>query len=166
MEKIYDVEFCNEIENSFMDNGIVVDVEHITQYDVKERIRYLTEDFCMLTTESTEDSCFDVEPNESKFLNDDNYRDDWFCVSYGDFLAFICVKIDECENLLISALEVGSRFRGQGFGKNIVEAVESYAFMNKIEKVYVHAFDSNAEKFWENMGYEYGPDGKMYKNIR
>ena len=76
MKKIYDVEFCNEIENSFMNNGIVIEVEHITQYDVKERIRYLTEDFCMLTTESTEDSCFDVEPNESKFLNDDNYRDD------------------------------------------------------------------------------------------
>lgn len=152
------------VENSFMDNGVVFEVTSVTQKEVKDEI-FFDSKFKMLSNEATNDSEFDVDIDDSKFMNDKFYRENWIRVSYGDIIAFACVNTEGMNNLLISAIEVCEDNRGDGFGRMLVEGIESYARSDGFESVVIHSFDTEAEGFWEHIGYLEGNCGKMYKNL-
>lgn len=151
------------IEESFLDNGVVFDVYSLTQNEVKEEIS-LESGFNMLSNEKTKDNEFDVDIDESKFLNDTFYEENWVKVSYGNAIAFVCVNVSN-NNLNISAIEVNEDCRGYRFGRMIVEGIENYAINEGFETIVLSAFDSDSNSFWEHMGYNNSDCGVMYKNI-
>lgn len=163
MKTILDTyDLAQSIEEFCMDEkSIVFFVEPLTQREVKERIEY-DDNFKMLTCEINCDTSFSVTPDESKFLNDELYKDGWIMCSYGDYVVVICVK-NKGNNLEISAMEVSEAYKGMGFGKVVVEAIERYAFDNGMDGVTLKSFDSSAHSFWEHMGYEDTEDGSMVK---
>lgn len=152
-----------EIENEFLDNGMCVEVECMTQDEVKEELMY-SSDFPMLTNESTGDSPYSVEIDESKFLNDSNYLNSWFSVNYCGVVVFVCLKVSE-NDVVISAIETNNSYRHMGYGSRAIKGVERYALMDDFDRIVVRPFDSSAEEFWENRGYEMCDDGKMVKNV-
>ena len=151
------------VEETFMDNGVVFDVNSVTQREVKDEI-FFDSKFKMLSNESTKDSEFDVDIDDSKFMNDTFYRENWVRVSYGDTIAFACVNVSN-DNLLISAIEVNEDNRGDGFGRMLVEGIERYGISEGFEKIVLSSFDNESESFWEHMGYTNSDCGRMYKNI-
>lgn len=153
----------NCVEESFMDNGVVFEVYSVTQKEVKDEI-FFDSKFRMLSNENTKDSVFDVDIDESKFMNDTFYRKNWVKVSYSDTIAFACVDVSN-DNLLISAIEVNEDNRGDGFGKILVEGIERYGISDGFKKIVLSSFDNDAESFWEHMGYTHSDCGRMYKNI-
>ena len=151
------------VEKSLMDNGFLFDITSTTQEEVKDELIF-NSGFGMIANEASEDSDFDVDIDESKFINDKFYKDNWIKVTFGDVVALICVNT-ECDNLLISAIEVNDFYKNQGFGKIIVKGIEQYAEEDDFEKIVLHSFDTEAESFWEHMDYIKTDCGKMYKNI-
>lgn len=163
MKRIDVYDLITKIEENFLDNGFIFEVTNITQDEVKEDIRY-HDDFKMLANEFTNDSQFSVEIDESKFLNDKNYEKDWFKIFYGDDIIYVCLRNDE-ENVEISAIEVNKNYRGDGFGKIVVEAIENYATNQKFKGVKVYSFDTEAESFWNHLGYFDNGNGYLYKEV-
>lgn len=152
-----------EIEENFQNNGLSFEVINVTQDEVKEDIRY-QDGFRMLANEFTNDSQFIVDIDESKFLNDKKYEKDWFKILYGDDIIYVCLRNDE-ENVEISAVEVNNLYRGSGFGKIVVEAIENYATNQNFKGVKVYSFDTEAEFFWNHMGYFYNENEYLYKEV-
>lgn len=161
METLNTYEMIQEMEEFFLNLGYCFEIRSLTQNEVKNEIEY-DSNFKMLTCEMTEDSQFSVTPDESKFLNDKMYDKNWIAVSYGDCIILSCIELAG-EKLKIAAMEVSEAYKGQGFGKIIVKAIENYAYSNGISAVSIRAFDSSAHSFWEHMGYEDMEDGSMVK---
>ena len=164
MEKSIDISnltMC--IEDAYSDNGYLFGVENVTQEVVKNELSN-EGTFRMLTNESTADSVFEVDIDDSKFLNDKSYRNNWIIVSYGYPVAVLCVRAEN-ENLCVSAMEVSSEERRQGFGSMLVRGVEKYARHDGFRKVVVNPFDTDAEGFWTHMGYTMCDCNRMYKTI-
>ena len=108
--------------------------------------------FPMICYEHTNDSNFDVDMDESKFLNDRNYNGTWIVGCDDDAFNFlICLKTYE-QILFIDALEVNEDMRGQGLGGNIVSIIESVA-EPYYPTISVSPFDTDAINFWEHMEY-------------
>lgn len=153
----------SEIENEYLDNGMYAEVEFMTQEEVKEELMY-SSDFPMLTNESTGDSPYRVEIDESKFLNDSNYSTYWFSVNFCGVVVIVCLMASG-DDVVISAIETNSGYRGMGYGTKAVYGVERYALMDSFKRVVLRPFDSSAEEFWNNRGYKMCDDGKMVKNV-
>ena len=102
----------NEIESEFLDNGMCVEVEILTQEDVKKELMY-SSNFPMLTNETTDNITSNVDIEKSKFLNDKLYEDNWFSVNYCDIIVLFCLRVSE-DNIVISAIETNSGFRYMG----------------------------------------------------
>ena len=152
------------IEKSFMNNGFLFDVTSVTQEEVKDELIF-NSGFGMIANEASEDSDFDVDIDESKFVNDKFYKENWAKVTYGDnTIAFVCINT-EGDNLLISAMEINAFYRNYGFGKIIAKGIEMYAEEDGFERIVLHSFDTEAESFWEYIGYAQSDCGRMYKNI-
>lgn len=108
--------------------------------------------FPMVCNEYTPDSNFDVDIDESKFLNDRCYNNTWIIGYDDDTINFlICLKTYE-QILFIDVLEVNDDMRGQGLGGNIVSIIESVA-ETYYPTVSVSPFDTDAINFWEYMEY-------------
>lgn len=152
-----------DIETVFLQNGMCVEVRNLTQEEVKEDVMY-SDNFPMLTNEYTEESPHTVEIDESKFLNDENYREHWFRVSYGPSIVFVCIR-NLGNNIEISAIETSTNYRNMGFGGKVVSGIERHALLNDFEYVVLSPYDSNAESFWENIGYEKAETGRMFKKM-
>lgn len=151
------------IETAFTYNGMCVDVANLTQEEVKDELMY-SDKFPMLTNEYTEESPHTVEVDESKFLNDKCYRKHWFRVAYGCSIVFVCIR-NLGNNIEISAIETSTDCRNMGFGGRVVSGIEEYALLNNFEYVVLSPYDSNAENFWENIGYEKAETGRMFKKM-
>lgn len=158
---VYDIIKC--MEKTFMNNGFLFDITSVTQEDVKYELTF-NSGFGMIVNETSKDSDFDVDIDESKFLNDIFYKENWIKITFGDVIAFVCINT-EGDNLLISALEINRFYKNQGFGKIIVEAIERYSKEYGFERIVLHPFDTESESFWEHMGYTNSNCGRMYKNI-
>ena len=108
--------------------------------------------FPMVCNEYTPDSNFDVDIDESKFLNDGCYNNTWIIGYDDDTINFlICLKTYE-QILFIDVLEVNDDMRGQGLGGNIVSIIESVA-ETYYHTISVSPFDTDAINFWEHMEY-------------
>lgn len=153
----------SDIEEEFLQDGMCVEIENLTQDEVKEDIMY-SDDFPMLTNERTDESPNMVEIDESKFLNDENYSKHWFRVSYGGSIVFVCIR-NLGNNIEILAIETNTGYRNMGFGGKVVSGIERYALFNNFEYVVLSPYDSNAESFWTNIGYEKAETGRMFKKM-
>ena len=110
------------------------------------------DNFPMICNEYTPDSNFDVDIDESKFLNDKSYNGTWIVGCDDDTFNFlICLKTYE-QILFIDVLEVNEDMRGQGLGGNIVSIIESVA-ETYYPTISVSPFDTDAINFWEHMEY-------------
>ena len=108
--------------------------------------------FPMVCNEYTPDSNFDVDIDESKFLNDGSYNGTWIIGYDDDTINFlICLKTYE-QILFIDVLEVNDDMRGQGLGGNIVSIIESVA-ETYYHTISISPFDTDAINFWEHMEY-------------
>ena len=108
--------------------------------------------FPMICYEHTNDSNFDVDMDESKFLNDRNYNGTWIIGCNDDTIDFlVCLKTYE-QILFIDVLEVNEDMRKQGLGGNIVSIIESVA-ETYYPTISVSPFDTDAINFWEHMEY-------------
>lgn len=159
--EVQDVVNC--IEETFTYEGMCVEVTNPTQEDVKEEVIY-SERFPMLANEYTEESHHTVDPEESKFLNDENYREHWFRIAYGPGIVFVCIK-RLGNNIEISAIETNTDYRNMGFGSIVVAGIERYAFLNDFEYVVLSPYDSLAENFWTNNDYTKAETGRMFKKM-
>ena len=108
--------------------------------------------FPMICYEHTNDSNFDVDISESKFLNTRAYGGTWIIGCNDDTIDFlVCLKSYE-QMLFIDVLEVNEEMRGQGLGGNIVSIIESVA-ETYYPTISVSPFDTDAINFWEHMEY-------------
>jgi len=115
-------------------------------------ILYDCNQFPMICNEYTPDSNFDVDIDESKFLNDRSYNGTWIIGCNDDTIDFlVCLKSYE-QMLFIDVLEVNEDMRGQGLGGNIVSIIESVA-ETYYPTISVSPFDTDAINFWEHMEY-------------
>lgn len=151
------------IEETFIDYGAFFEVTNVTQEEVKNDLKYQNF-FRMLTNEYTKDTSFCVEIDESKFLNDKNYEKEWFKISNGEIIAYVCLSCDN-NDVNISAFEVCEDYRNEGYGGIIVKAIETYSKENDFDGIKVKSFDSSAESFWKHMGYSEKNDGYLYKEV-
>lgn len=108
--------------------------------------------FPMICNEYTPDSNFDVDIDDSKFLNDRSYNGTWIIGCNDDTIDFlVCLKTYE-QIFFIDVLEVNEDMRRHGLGGNIVSIIESVA-ETYYPTISVSPFDTDAINFWEHMKY-------------
>lgn len=123
------------------------------------------EHFPMVCYEHTNDSSFEVDMSESKFLNDSAHIGTWLMGINEDEIIFVLnLKNKGNSTLEIDALEVRDELRGQGLGANIVAVIESVA-EQYYNEIIVSPFDTDAQVFWEKMDYEWRNDGSLIKKL-
>ena len=105
----------------------------VTEYtqDGVKRILMDTKEFSffpMVSFEHTNDSNFDVDISESKFLNDPSHKGAWIIgVNEDEILFIVNLKNKNNSILEIDTLEIRDDLRGQGIGTNIVSMIELVA---------------------------------------
>lgn len=124
----------------------------------------LCDKFPMICYEYTEESDFECDMSESKFLNDSVHEGTWI-VGYGEYgiMFVMCIK-DRKRMLDINVLEVNMDERGNGVGTLVAKTVEDVA-CSYYDSLWVSPYDSNAEKFWKKMGFSDSMYGFLIKKI-
>lgn len=133
---------------------IILEEEHCLSSDMysQKQLRYILKDveqnFPMTCFEYTSDDMFEEFSDRSKFLYDEVHDGKWMFI---DDVCLVCFQ-DNDDSLIIDVFEVNDRFRGEGFGRKIVECIEKSCegIYNNIKVV---PFDTKAETFWEHMCY-------------
>lgn len=120
--------------------------------------------FPMICYEHTEDSDFDVTIDESKFLNDSMHQGSWLIGKNDDDIVFIINLNKYGKRLEIDALEINVDYRGDGFGGNVVDVIESVA-ENYYNEISVSPFDTDAMNFWNHMDYMEADNGLFIKSL-
>ncbi len=69
----------------------------------------------------------------------------------------------ENNNAKLERLSVLSKFRGNGFGKNLVKFMISISFQNKCERIYIHA-QEHLSDYYQGLGFE--AYGDVFKEAR
>ena len=129
------------------------DISVNTQDEVRKTIVEMKEydAFPMICYEYTNDSNFEVEISESKFLNDLLHEGTWIMGINEDEIVFLLNLKDMGKSILeIDTLEVNSEMRGLGIGANIIATIESVA-EDFYDKIVVSPFDTDAQNFWRKM---------------
>lgn len=151
-----------KITNDFIEHvetNLGMNVEIISQQELKTWMEEDGNEFPMISYEYTPDTKFEVSVDESKFLNDSIYEGDWLSVSN------ICLMKIEVENdtLTINTFEINENYRNEGFARKIIDVLEhvSKSYLNNIKII---PFDNNAKDFWEHLEYK-NEDDKLYKRI-
>lgn len=111
--------------------------------------------FPMISYEETPDSDFHANLQTSNFLHGLSYgwNCKWVCMSnWSDVVGLLCLSCSY-ETLKIEAFEINMMFRRFGYSRKILEILESVAETNDYERIEVSAYDSQAESYWEHMGY-------------
>ena len=116
MNKIDISNFITSIENTFMDNGMMFEVECVTPEEVEDDVRY--------------NDTFRTLSRNTNLINEESY---WVKIAYGDTYAYVGVKrgneklevlVDNNEECPIEDIE-----------QMIVEGIRSYAHAAGIETV-------------------------------
>ena len=124
----------------------------------------LYDQFPMISYEYTSDSQFQVEPQESQFLNDIFHKGTWLIGSDDDTINFIINLQSNGQSLFIDAIEVNKDMRGDGLGGTIVTVIESIA-EQYYSKISISPFDTDAMNFWKHMGYSEDNIGNLVKYL-
>lgn len=164
------------MNNNFI-NELVCTLEECTSTGVKvcgqkDIFNILKEKDCfdkfpMISFEKNGDNHFQVDPTESKFLNDSAHSGTWlYGVDWFDDLVFIMNLKEYQDTLYIDAYELNTDERGQKLGlrialitENVAEESECYRF------VAVEPFDTNSLEFWKYLEYKPCGNGKMVKDL-
>ncbi len=144
-----------------LDNVTVNNQDEVREalVDMKEYDR-----FPMISFEHTNDSNFDVEINESNFLNDISHVGTWIIGMNEDEITFILNLKNKGNILEIDTLEIRDELRGQGLGSNIVSIIESVA-EQYFASVIVSPFDTDSMNFWNHMEYDDWKNGYLIKKL-
>jgi len=124
----------------------------------------LYDQFPMISYEYTSDSQFQVEPQESQFLNEIFHKGTWLIGSDDDTINFIINLQSNGQILFIDAIEVNKDMRGDGLGGTIVTVIESIA-EQYYSKISISPFDTDAMNFWKYMGYSEDNIGNWVKYL-
>ncbi len=144
------------------------DVSVNTQDEVRKTIVEMKEydAFPMVCYEHTNDSNFEVEISESKFLNDLSHEGTWIMGINEDEIVFLLNLKDMGKSILeIDTLEVNDEMRGLGIGANIIATIESVA-EDFYDKIVVSPFDTDAQNFWRKMEYDEDKNGIFEKEVK
>lgn len=153
MINFYTDNLREKLQDVFSECGLSVTVA--TQSYVKSNMKEYADKFPMIFFEHTNDSNIEVLPEESKFLNDDDYNGMWLIGKSEDFdeMVFMLCIDDVDHELEISALEINSENRRNGYGQALVNCIinSAYGFYNKI---WLSPFDTDAMNFWSAMEFD------------
>lgn len=144
------------------------DISVNTQDEVRKTIVEMKEydAFPMICYEHTNDSNFEVEISESKFLNDLSHEGTWIMGINEDEIVFLLNLKDMGKSILeIDTLEVNDEMRGLGIGANIIATIESVA-EDFYDKIVVSPFDTDAQNFWRKMEYDEDKNGIFAKEVK
>lgn len=144
------------------------DISVNTQDEVRKTIVEMKEydAFPMVCYEHTNDSNFEVEISESKFLNDLSHEGTWIMGINEDEIVFLLNLKDMGKSILeIDTLEVNDEMRGLGIGANIIATIESVA-EDFYDKIVVSPFDTDAQNFWRKMEYDEDKNGIFAKEVK
>jgi len=121
--------------------------------------------FPMICYEHTNDSNFEVDLSETKFLNDPIHAGTWIMGINDDEIVFI-LNLKNRNNISfeIDVFEVRDELRGSGIGSNLIAVVESVA-EEYYKCIVVSPFDTDAQNFWEKMEYETMHTGNLIKRL-
>ena len=146
--------------------GNEMNILKMDQKDLKNLIcRMDMEDkFPMICHEYTEDSNFEVNINDSIFLNDNLHRGTWLVGMNDDEIIFICNLNTYGTRLDIDTFEVNKDYRGDGLGGNILATIESVA-EHYYDEISASPFDTDAGMFWIHMDYLEWRDGHLIKPL-
>lgn len=154
--------FKDDIIEALSDLSMYIDGGN--QQFVREELDGCEKYFPMVCYEHTDDSNFEVDINDSKFLTDPEHDGFWI-VGYDDLYVnfLVCLK-DHNSTLEIDCIEVNEDLRRFGKGGNIVSIIESVA-ADYYDDIIVSPFDTNAINFWNHMEYEEGGNGYWRKKL-
>lgn len=144
------------------------DISINTQDEVRKTIVEMKEydAFPMICYEHTNDSNFEVEISESKFLNDLSHEGTWIMGINEDEIVFLLNLKDMGKSILeIDTLEVNDEMRSLGIGANIIATIESVA-EDFYDKIVVSPFDTDAQNFWRKMEYDEDKNGIFAKEVK
>lgn len=157
--------FVDDLVERFEDVFDVVNVwnqKSVRDWFILEGEQYLY--FPMTCFEHTDDSNFEVEIQESKFLNDSTHTGTWIIGGNDEQIDFILNLQEYGSTIEIDVFEVNEKQRGYGLGGNIVSIIESVV-ENYYRHIRVSPFDTSAMNFWEHMEYREGLNGYWIKNL-
>ena len=160
MEKL--TEFVNDfVEGVESDLNMLSDT--LTQNEIKElMVNGLSNEFPMVSYEYTPDTSFEVDIDESKFLNDEVHNGAWVMIENMCLINFMEINGNVLE---IDAFEMSENYRNSGYARKILNEIE-HVSGQYYEKIKVTPFDDDAQNFWEHFNYKNykGYDG-LYKEI-
>ena len=148
-------EFIVDFHYQLEENGY--ETCFLSQSELKNKIQVNGYETCfpMISYEKSCDNSIISDINESLFLNDSDYDNDWIGIyKDGELFSFICLQNGEDEDIDIGAFEINTEYRGQGYAKKIINIFENCAYDNDYVRVCLTPFDSNASSFWEYMDYD------------
>lgn len=159
MNYLFERDFEEYVENWYS-------VEKCDQRVVRELLMdnpELADNFPMIAYEYTDDSVFESDVRDSKFLTDKIHEGTWFIIGSDDEVYCLINFIQHGTAMLeIDVLEVNKEYRGQHVASNVIDAVEDCA-SRYFKCVEVSPFDTGAMNFWEKMGYEESMNGTWRK---
>jgi len=162
MNKLFVDDLVDRLENN-IDVVNVWEQRGVRDWFILDGEQYLN--FPMTCFEHTDDSNFEVDIQESKFLNDSAHKGTWIIGGNGEQIDFV-LNLQECYgNILeIDVFEVNEKQRGYGLGGNIVSIIESIAY-DYYKVIRVSPFDTSAMNFWDHMDYKEGLNGYWIKTL-
>jgi ribosomal-protein-alanine N-acetyltransferase len=84
-----------------------------------------------------------------------NREEGFVALLRGEVVGFITIKSDFLHGCYIRRLAVKEGYRGKGIGRQIMRFIEDYAFVRYPNVfVCVSSFNSRAQKFYEDLGYQ------------
>ena len=120
--------------------------------------------FPMICYEYSEESRFECDMSESKFLTDSIHKGTWI-VGYGEYGIMFIMSIKDNKRMLdIDAFEVNKDERGSGVGTLVAKTVEDVA-CRYYDSLWVSPYDSKAERFWKKMGFSDSLYGVLIKSL-
>ena len=123
------------------------------------------EKFPMICYEYTPDSNVEVDPSESKFLNDSSHNGTWLVGCDDDNVVFLLCLKSKPGGVEIDTIEINSDMRGEKLGERIVCTIETIAYDNLYTYISVSPFDTDAMNFWEHMEYVEDMRGNWIKSL-
>lgn len=145
----------------------IYEIQVCNQKYLKEMLKEkdLFDKFPMISFEKNSDNSFQVDPDESKFLNDSTHSGIWiYALDWGEDVTFIMNLKDVADTLFIDAFEISTDRRGCGLGKILVSDVE-VSVKDYFRFVVATPFDTDALEFWRHMGYHSSDRGDMVRDI-
>ena len=161
MNKLFLDNISEEIERCLNIHCDLCDQEFIKDLLVSNKI---TSMYPMISYESTNDSDIEVTPDESRFLNDESYKDNWIVV-YNDDAEDIClIQLTDhnTKTIELSVFEMCDQKRVFGYARDILDFFEWFLF-NFYEEIVISPFDTDAMNFWSHRGYINNNNGLYIK---